>query len=122
LINELDGEATKEIFKEALEIVNEKFPFTDGRILELEIFETNGNRQPRHSINYGEGGATLTIEDVMSEYDTSNSESDTSDFESDTSDSESDTSDSMDESDGNSDFMNYESVENSDTENMNVQE
>ena len=81
----------------------------------MEIFETNGNRQPRHSIYYGEGGATLTIEDVMSEYDTSDSESDTSD-------SESDTSDSMDESDGSSDFMNHESVENSDTENMNVQE
>ena len=128
-INELDEEATKEIFNEALEIFNEKFPFPDGRILELEIFEYNGNRQPSHSIKYGECGAMLTIDDVMYESDTSDSESDTSDSESDssdsendTTDSESDTSDSMDESDGNSEFMNHESVENSDTENMNVQE
>ena len=40
----------------------------------------------------------------------------------DTSDSESDTSDSMDESDGSSDFINNECAENSDSEDMNVQE
>ena len=59
MIHELDEEATKDIFNEALEIVNEMFPFPDGRIRVLEIFETN-NRQNRQYINYGEGGATLT--------------------------------------------------------------
>ena len=104
VINELDEDATKNIFKEALEIVNEKFPFPDVRILELKILEKFENhRQPRHSIIYGQSGPFL------------DPEYETSDF-SDTSDSESDTSDSMDESDGNSDFMN------SDTEDMNEQE
>ena len=113
--DELDEEETKDIFNEVLEIVNEKFPFPDRRILYLDFFENNGNRQPSHRINYGERGAMLTIRDVMSE-------SDTSDSESDTSDSENDTSDSMDESDGSSDFINNESAENSDSEDMNVQE
>ena len=104
VINELDEAATKNIFKEALEIVNEKFPFPDVRILELKILEKFENPgQPRHSIIYGESGPFL------------DPEYETSDF-SDTSDSESDTSDSMDESDENSDFMN------SDTEDMNEQE
>ena len=75
----------------------------------MEIIEDNDNRQPRHSIIYGENGPFLD-----SEYDTSDSESDTS--------SESDTLDSMDESDGSSDFMNQENVEYSDIEDMNVQQ
>ena len=112
VINELDEEETKDIFSKTLEIVKEKFSFPDVRILELHIFEYNGNRQPSHSITYGKRGAVLTFVDVMSssEYDSN------SDSESDTSDSESDTSDSMDESDGSSDFMNHESVENPDIE------
>ena len=108
VIHELDEEATKDIFNKALEIVNKKYPFPDVRILELNIYEDNDNGQPRHSIIYEEpDGATLYIDDVMS-----NSEYDTSD-------SESDTSDSMDEREESSDFMNQESVENSDTEDMN---
>ena len=70
-----------------------KFPFPDGRILHLEMFEYNGNRYPNHPIIYGKRGATLTIDDVMYESDTSDSESDTSDSESGTSDSENDTTD-----------------------------
>ena len=103
--HELDEEETKDIFNKTLEMVKEKFPFPDGRILELHIYEFNGNRYPNHSIIYGERGAMLTINDVMS----------------DTSDSESDTSGSMDEGNESSDDMD-ESVENSDTEDMNVQE
>jgi hypothetical protein len=111
VINEFDEEATKNIFNEALEIVNEKFPFPDVRILELKILEKFlDDRQPRHSIIYGQSGPFL------------DNEYETSDFESDISDLETDTSDSMDESDGSSDFLSNESVENSDTEDMNVQE
>ena len=64
---------TKEIFDEALEILLEKFPFPDKRILKLKIFETKVyhwslyeptdeyHESPlRFSINYGESGATLT--------------------------------------------------------------
>ena len=65
---------TKEIFDEALEILLEKFPFPDKRILKLKIFETKVydwsiwndptdeyRESPlRFSINYGESGATLT--------------------------------------------------------------
>ena len=139
VIHELNEEATKDIFNKALEIVNKKFPFPDVRIVrELKIFENDGYLlgQPIHSIIYGECGAKLRhciinniediddIDNVMSgsDYDTSDSESETSDSESDTSYSKSDTSYSIDESDGSSDFMNHESVENSDTEDMNVQE
>ena len=59
VIHELNEEATKDIFNKALEIVNKKFPFPDVRILELEIFESVGYGQPRHSIIYGELGAKL---------------------------------------------------------------
>ena len=129
VIHELNEEATKDIFNKALEIVNKRFLFPDVRILELEIFESVGYGQPRHSIIYGEHGVKLRhsiINDIEDLDDIDNvmsgSEYDTSDSESDTSDSKSNTSDSMDESDGSSDFINNESVENSDTEDMNVQE
>ena len=109
VINELDEEATKDIFNDALEIINEKFPFPDVRILELEIFEDNNYRQDyRYSIIYGESGPVLE-KHVKS------------DSESDTSDSESDTSGSMDEGNESSDDMD-ESVENSDTEDISVLE
>ena len=130
--SDLDEEASKDFFNKALKVVKEKFPFPDVRVLKLEIFEDNIYERPALSIIYGESGATLNDsknDNYDSENDTSDSENDTSDPENDTSDSEndmsdseSDTSDSMDESDGSSDFMNHESVENSDTEDMNVQE
>ena len=53
VIHELNEEATKDIFNKALEIINEKFPFPDVRILELKIIEYN---QPGHAIIYGESG------------------------------------------------------------------
>ena len=37
--SDYDEEDTKEIFTEALEIMNEKFPFPAIRILDLKIFE-----------------------------------------------------------------------------------
>ena len=61
VITELDEEATKDIFNEALEIVNEMFPFPDGRILELKIIDEN---IPRNAIIYGESGPFLTKFDV----------------------------------------------------------
>ena len=77
VINELDEAATKNIFKEALEIVNEKFPFPDVRILELKILEKFENPgQPRHSIIYGESGPFLDPEYETSDFsDTSDSDS-----------------------------------------------
>ena len=59
---------TKEIFDEALEILLEKFPFPDKRILKLKIYEARVynwswweyESPQRFSINYGESGATLT--------------------------------------------------------------
>ena len=57
VIYELNEEATKDIFNKALEIINEKFPFPDVRILELKIIEYN---QPGHAIIYGESGPFLT--------------------------------------------------------------
>ena len=90
---------TKEIFDEALEILLEKFPFPDKRILKLKIFETKVydwslwndptdeyHESPlRFSINYGESGATLTTfnshTDTNSESENSNSESENSTFE-----------------------------------------
>jgi hypothetical protein len=81
------------------------------------------------SIIYGESGARLFERTFDPEKDTTYSENDTSDSENDTSDSENDTSgsenyasNSMDESDESSEFMDSESVENSDTENISVQE
>ena len=112
VVNDFDEEATKHIFHKALEIVNDKFPFPDGRILKLEIFEYNGNRQPGYSIIY----PTFT-DDV----DMSDSETDSSDSETDTSDSENDSTDFMDESNECSDAYD-ESVENLDAEDINAQE
>ena len=113
---------TKEIFDEVLEILIEKFPFPDKRILKLKIFETKVynwslyeptdeyHESPlRFSINYGECGATLTTfnshTDTNSESENSNSESENSNFEpensyfaSENSNFESENSDSMDES------------------------
>ena len=64
-------ETTKGIFNQALEILNEKFPFPDIRIQNLNISEGRvywglqgrvhlPNRPNRLSIHYGENGATLT--------------------------------------------------------------
>ena len=116
VIYELNEEATKDIFNKALEIVNKRFLFPDVRILELEIFESVGYGQPRHSIIYGEHGVKLRHSIINDIEDLDDIDNVMSGSEYDTSDSESDTSDSMDESDENSDFMN------SDTEDMNEQE
>ena len=101
-----EEDPTKEIFDEALEILIEKFPFPDKRILKLKIFETKVynwslyhlvgtdeyHESPlRFSINYGESGATLTT------------------FNTDTN-SESENSDAMDESDEDSDNEDYMNV------------
>ena len=114
VMSEMDDEAIKAIFNLAIEILNEKFPFPDARILNLEISESWNNHQvnyrPLFSIRYGENGAK---------------------FETETSDSENDTSDSMEESDESSDSSDEsdedfdsidESIEDSDTEDMNGQE
>ena len=63
-----EEDPTKEIFDEALEILIEKFPFPDKRILKLKIYETKVynwswweyESPQRFSINYGKSGATLT--------------------------------------------------------------
>ena len=122
--SDLDEEATKIIFNNALEIVKEKFPFPCSRILDLNIFENNiYERRHIFSISYGKIGAILTTFDANSD-----SESDTSN----SMDESVESSDSMDESDDSSDFMDdeslessdsmEESVENSDTEDINGQE
>ena len=64
----LDEEETKGIFNQALEIVKEKFPFPDVRIIDLNIYES------MNSINYGEKGATLTTTDPDSEMESSDLE------------------------------------------------
>ena len=85
-MNNLNEEATKDIFTKALDITEQKFPFPDVRILKLEIFEDNFNKSiPRYSIIYGESGPKLTRFDAIS-------------------DSESDASYSMDESSDNEDM------------------
>ena len=45
VMNDLDEEATKYIFTKALEIIEQKFPFPNVRILKLEIFEDNVNNK-----------------------------------------------------------------------------
>ena len=111
----LDAEATKDIFKQAFEIVNEKFPHPDTRILDLYIFETPSSwMEPRYSIRLSGSEATLTTIDSDSEAET--------EMESDASDSMDDSiesSDSLDESVKSSDSMN-ESVENSNSMDENV--
>ena len=92
VMNDLDEEATKDIFTKALEIIEQKFPFPDVRILKLEIFEDVKKSIPRwggYYIIYRESGPKLSRYDIIS-------------------DSENDASYSMDES--------------SDNEDMNVQE
>ena len=117
---------TKAIFNEAIEILNEKFPFPDERILDLSIFEANispDDRRHEFFISYGKNGAILTTFDVNSdsESDISNS-MDESVESSDSMEESVDTSDFMDdESFESSDSMN-ENVDNSDTEDMNGQE
>ena len=62
--SELEEEAAKDIFTEALEIVIEKFPFPDARILDLNISEIWDSEiwdedRPKFSISYGESGSNL---------------------------------------------------------------
>ena len=98
-----EEDPTKEIFDEALEILIEKFPFPDKRILKLKIYETKVYNWSwwefesplRFSINYGESGATLTTFNTNTD---TKSEAANSDSEAENSDSEAETSDSMDES------------------------
>ena len=115
----LDAEATKDIFKKAFEIVNEKFPYPDFP-MDLHIFEM----EPRFSIRLSGSGAMLTTIDSDSEAETE-TEMDTSDSmddsieSSDFLDESVESSDSMNESIENSNSMN-ENVDSSDTEHMNV--
>ena len=111
-----DEEEVEEIFQEALDIVNEKFPFPDVRILDLNISESDlwvFERQGKFSIRYGESGPIFTAFD------------DSSDSGDDHSDSELENSESMDEYLDefveNSNSID-ETVENSDTEDINVLE
>ena len=57
VISDVDEEETKYIFNQALEIVKEKFPFPDVRILDLYIYGS------MNSISYDESGVTLTTND-----------------------------------------------------------
>ena len=62
-VNGLDEKETKDIFKEAFEIINEKFPHPCSRILDLKITEAypyRHERRPEFSISYGLSGAKLT--------------------------------------------------------------
>ena len=62
-VNDLDEKETKDIFKEAFEIINEKFPHPCSRILDLKITEAypyRHERRPEFSISYGLSGAKLT--------------------------------------------------------------
>ena len=111
----LDAEATKDIFKQAFEIVNEKFPHPDPRILDLHIFEIPSSwMEPRYSIRLNQSANTLTTIDSDSEAETE-TEMNTSDSMDDSIES----SDSLDESVKSSDSMN-ESVENSNSMDENV--
>ena len=61
VMSDLDDEATKAIFNQAIEILNEKFPFPDERILDLKISESwiLLDYRPIFSIKYGENGTAL---------------------------------------------------------------
>ena len=60
VMSDFDDEATKAIFNQAIEILNEKFPFPDVRILDLKISESwYLDYRPKFSINYGENGTEL---------------------------------------------------------------
>ena len=123
----LDAEATKDIFKQAYEILNEKFPHPDPRILDLHIFEIPSSwMEPRYSIRLNESAATLTTIDSDSEAETeTETEMNTSDSmddsieSSDSADESVESSDSMNESIENSNSMD-ESVNSSDIEHMNA--
>ena len=63
-VNDLDEKETKDIFKEAFEIINEKSPYPTSRILDLKITEAYSYRhesRPEFSISYGVSGAKLTL-------------------------------------------------------------
>ena len=63
-VNDLDEKETKDIFKEAFEIIDEKFPHPCSRILDLKITEAYSYRhenRPEFSISYGLSGAKLTL-------------------------------------------------------------
>ena len=123
--SDYDVEDTKGIFDEALEILREKFPSPDRRILDLKFFEDEdyyfGNeiewrfKTSKYSIIYDESGATLTTFGEDSDSMDESVEYYDSFLESD------ENSDSMDESNEDSDSMD-ESDENSDDEEINDQE
>ena len=63
-VDDLDEEVTKDIFKEAFEIINEKSPHPSSRILDLKITEAYSYRhenRPEFSISFGVSGAKLTL-------------------------------------------------------------
>ena len=63
-VNDLGEKETKDIFKEAFEIMNEKFPHPSSRILDLKITEAYSYRhenRPEFSISFGVSGAKLTL-------------------------------------------------------------
>ena len=63
-VNDLGEKETKDIFKEAFEIIDEKFPHPSSRILDLKITEAYSYRhenRPEFSISFGVSGAKLTL-------------------------------------------------------------
>ena len=69
-VNDLGEKETKDIFKEAFEIINETFPHPSSRILDLKITEAYSyrhERRPEFSISYGVSGANLTLYEDNSE-------------------------------------------------------
>jgi len=106
-------EDAEEIFNEALKIVQEKFPFPDFRILDLNITEVGADYGPKFKISYGESGTLTTFDEYSDlEYGFSDS-SDVYGIEEHIL--------NWDEIGENSDSLD-ESVENSDTEDINVLE
>ena len=71
-VDDIDEKETKDIFKEAFEIINEKSPHPSSRILDLKITEAYSYRhesRPEFSISYGVNGAKLTLYEDNSESD-----------------------------------------------------
>ena len=63
-VNDLGEKETKDIFKEAFEIIDETFPHPSSRILDLKITEAYSYRhenRPEFSISFGVSGAKLTL-------------------------------------------------------------
>ena len=63
-VNDLGEKETKDIFKEAFEIIDEKFLHPSSRILDLKITEAYSYRhenRPEFSISFGVSGAKLTL-------------------------------------------------------------